>query len=278
MRDRYTPARAPVAAEADAWSTLNYRFEEFQPVSMRVLAVETAHPREIVVEVDRSACGAQPGGPGVHVMDEQARMSLAGRAEAVLHPEMQLDAVAAEPAATAGCERGRLGDFLEAQHTAIEVAKRVLTADRAGQLHVMDHATLLRLPRCQDTRARASASLPSCPTARRLPQGTSSVRQMRTPSTVTLGAWRRQVVTSRRRASGVVAGDGRYRQVDRRPRPRKGPTWVNLTKPAWSDFRACGHDRCPVLCRRHDRCPLRAGQHEWRHDARSRVVRRRHHR
>ena len=39
-----------------------------------------------------------------------------------------------------------------------------------------------------------------------------------------------QVVTSRRRASGVVVGDGRYRQVDRRPRPRKGPTWVNLTK------------------------------------------------
>src|ERR1039458_5510526 len=70
----------------------------------------------------------------------------------------------------------------------------------------------------------------SCPTARRLPQGTPSVRQMRTPSTVTLGAWRRQVVTSRRRASGVVVGDGRYRQVDRRPRPRKGPTWVNLTK------------------------------------------------
>ena len=54
-------------------------------------------------------------------------MSLAGRAEAVLHPEMQLDAVAAEPAATAGCERGRLGDFLEAQHAAVEVAKRVFS-------------------------------------------------------------------------------------------------------------------------------------------------------
>jgi hypothetical protein len=73
-------------------------------------------------------------------------MSLAGRAEVVLDAEMRLDAVAAEPAASAGCKCGRLSDFLKAQHPAVEAAKRVLTAGRARQLHVMDHATLPRLP------------------------------------------------------------------------------------------------------------------------------------
>ncbi|HYZ57417.1 MAG TPA: hypothetical protein VE733_28495 [Streptosporangiaceae bacterium] len=79
-------------------------------------------------------------------MDQQTRMSLAGRAEVVLHTEMQFDAIPAEPAATAGCERRRLSDFLEAKHPAIETTERILTGGRAGQLHVMDHATLPWLP------------------------------------------------------------------------------------------------------------------------------------
>ncbi len=71
---------------------------------MRVLAVEAAHPWEVFIEQDRGACGAKPGGPGVQVLDQQARMRLAGRAEVLFRAEVQLDAMAAEPAAAAGCK------------------------------------------------------------------------------------------------------------------------------------------------------------------------------
>ena len=69
-------------------------FEESQPVAVRVLGVEPAHPREVVVEPDRSAHGAQPASPGIQMADQQARMRLAGRAEVPLHAQVQLDAVA----------------------------------------------------------------------------------------------------------------------------------------------------------------------------------------
>ena len=54
-------------------------------------------------------------------------------------PQVQFDPVAAEPAAATGREHGRLGQFLEAQHPRVKAAQGVLTARRAGQLHVMDH-------------------------------------------------------------------------------------------------------------------------------------------
>src|ERR1700733_9822620 len=103
-----------MSRRASAGSPLVKGLEEFQPIAMRVLTVEAAHPREIFVEENGGACSAKPVGPGVQVMDQQARMILAGGAEVVLHAEVQFDVMAAEPAATAGRERGRLGHFLEA--------------------------------------------------------------------------------------------------------------------------------------------------------------------
>ena len=66
-------------------------------------------------------------------------MRLAGRAEVLLHAQVQLDAMTAEPAAAAGREHGRLGYFGQAEHAAVEVPQCVLAARRAGQLHVVDH-------------------------------------------------------------------------------------------------------------------------------------------
>src|SRR5262249_36271072 len=59
--------------------------------------------------------------------------------EVVLCAQVQLDPVAAEPAAAAGGEHRRLGQFLKAQHPGVKAAQGVLTARRAGQLHVMDN-------------------------------------------------------------------------------------------------------------------------------------------
>ncbi len=138
-------ATALGAADGDVGSALVNGFEEFQPVAERVLGVEAAHPGEAVVEEDGSACAAKPASPGVQAADQQARMRLAGRAEVLLHAKVQLDAMAAEPAAAAGGEHGRLGQFPKAQHPAVEVAQCVLAAGRAGQLHVMDHPGLPQL-------------------------------------------------------------------------------------------------------------------------------------
>ena len=51
-----------------------------------------------------------------------------------LRAEVQLDAMAAEPAAAVGGEHWRLGHFPQVQHPAVEVAQRFLTAGWAGQL------------------------------------------------------------------------------------------------------------------------------------------------
>jgi hypothetical protein len=90
------------------------RFEEFQPVTVRVLAIEATPPREVVIELHGSGSGAKPARPGVQVADQQAGMCSAGRAEVLLHAEVQLDAVAGEPAAAAGGQRGWFSHFLEA--------------------------------------------------------------------------------------------------------------------------------------------------------------------
>src|SRR5262249_26157691 len=123
----------------DVRSALVDGFEEFQPIAMRVLGIKAAHPREAVIEQNGSTGAANPVSPGVQIMDQQAWMCLASRAKVVLHAQVQLDPVATEPAAAPGCEHGRLGQFLQAQHPYVETAQGVLTARRAGQLHVMDH-------------------------------------------------------------------------------------------------------------------------------------------
>src|SRR5215469_11802766 len=112
--------------------------EEFQPVAVWVLAVEAAHAGEVFVEENRGARRAQPAGPVVQIADHQARMRFAGWAEVLLHAEVQLDAVTAEPAATAGSERRRFGHLVKAQHPAVELTQYLLAARRAGQLHMMD--------------------------------------------------------------------------------------------------------------------------------------------
>jgi hypothetical protein len=73
-------------------------------------------------------------------------MRLARGPEALLHAEVELYAVAAEPAAAARGERGRFRDLVQPEHVAIELAERRLAAGRAGHLHMVDHRPLPSLP------------------------------------------------------------------------------------------------------------------------------------
>jgi len=66
-------------------------------------------------------------------------MSLARRPEVGFDAEMDLDAVAAEPAAAPLSEDRRLVDFGQAQHASEECALPIFGAGRTGQLHMVDH-------------------------------------------------------------------------------------------------------------------------------------------
>jgi hypothetical protein len=70
-------------------------FEELEAVAVGVLAVEAAQAGEVVVVGHRVAGRAQPGSPGVEVLDQQAGVRFAGRAEVLLDAEVKLDAVTA---------------------------------------------------------------------------------------------------------------------------------------------------------------------------------------
>jgi len=64
---------------------------------------------------------------------------LARGPEILLDAEMQLDAVAAEPAPVPRGEAGRLVQLVQPEHAAIELAEHGLAARRAGELHMVDH-------------------------------------------------------------------------------------------------------------------------------------------
>src|SRR5205823_3752818 len=86
--------------------------EELEPVPVRVLAVEAAHSREPIIEGHGVPGVPQPPRPGVEPGHEQAGMRLARGPEALLHAEVELYAVAAEPAAAARGQRGRFRDLV----------------------------------------------------------------------------------------------------------------------------------------------------------------------
>src|SRR5437763_1172140 len=62
--------------------------------------------------------------------------------EVFLDAEVQLDAVAAEPAPAARGKTRRLAYLLQPEHAGVELAQRRLAARRAGQLHMVDHGAV----------------------------------------------------------------------------------------------------------------------------------------
>src|SRR5260221_2892836 len=108
------------------------RLKELQAVAVRLFAVEPAHAWEVVIGDDGVARRAQPFRRGIQIRDEQAGMGLAGRAEVLLDAEMQLDAIAAKPAAAAGDERRRLADLRKSENSGVAEAHVVLAGGRVS--------------------------------------------------------------------------------------------------------------------------------------------------
>jgi hypothetical protein len=109
---------------------------------VRVLAVEAAHAGELVIEAHRMPGVPQPACPAVDPGHQEAGMRPARGPEVFLDAEVQLDAVAAEPAPAARGQARRLLYLVQPQHAAVELAERRLAARRAGQLHMVDHGVL----------------------------------------------------------------------------------------------------------------------------------------
>lgn len=71
------------------------------------------------------------------VVDDERGVRLAGRREVLLDADVQLQAGLTEPDATTSQERRRFGHLGKPQHTAIEGPSRLLSADGAGDLYVV---------------------------------------------------------------------------------------------------------------------------------------------
>ncbi|GAB3756208.1 hypothetical protein GCM10028864_38050 [Microlunatus parietis] len=106
---------------------------------MRVVGVEPAEAGQLVVDPDRATGRRQPLRERVQIPDPDRRVGLAGRPEVVLDAEVQFVAGAAEPAAAAGGERGRLRDLGQAEQVGVVRAGGGLGVGRAGEQDVVQH-------------------------------------------------------------------------------------------------------------------------------------------
>jgi hypothetical protein len=74
-----------------------------------------------------------------HAARLEAGVGLASRTEVGFDAEMQLDAVTAKPASTAGGEDRGLGNLGQTEHTLIEVPQGGFASGRTGQLDMVQH-------------------------------------------------------------------------------------------------------------------------------------------
>src|SRR5690606_31015478 len=117
------------------------RREELQAVAVDVLGVEAAQARylPLVCPPHRIAGGLQACRQCIQVGPQQPGVRLAGGPEVLLYAEVQLDAVAGEPAAAPPGQGGWLRLLGQAEDADVEGPRRVLGSGRAGELYVVDH-------------------------------------------------------------------------------------------------------------------------------------------
>lgn len=104
----------------------------------RVLGVEAAVARQVVVPGDVDAVRGEAGGERVDAGDTQARVGLGRGQVAGVDAQVELDASGLEPAAAARGEHRRLGDLGHAERVGVEAAQGVLGPGEGGELDVVD--------------------------------------------------------------------------------------------------------------------------------------------
>src|SRR3954447_18286392 len=83
-------------------------------------------------------CRSEPRGHRSKIPNEDPRMGLPRRPEAVLHTDVDLDPGSPEPHAATGGEDRRLGHLDHAKSADVEITHQSLRAVRRGELHVMN--------------------------------------------------------------------------------------------------------------------------------------------
>src|SRR6185312_2173080 len=96
------------------------RLQHFDPVTKRIVHVDPVVAGQRIVILHGIAEPAQFFREPWQVHDMQCGMRFAGRAKVGLDTEMDLQLAVLKPAATARCERGRLGNFRNSEGIAVE--------------------------------------------------------------------------------------------------------------------------------------------------------------
>jgi len=95
-------------------------------------------PLELLVEDRLHPRGGEPTLDHAKILEQERRVSLAGRGERFLDAEVELHSARAEPAAAPGGDVRRLGDLIEAEDLAVEADRLGLPAGWHGQLDMVE--------------------------------------------------------------------------------------------------------------------------------------------
>lgn len=114
------------------------RFNQLDPVAKWIIHVAPRTTAQRLI-LDNPATGIfEPTDEIDEVADEQSRVRLSGWPEILLHPQMNLEIAALEPAAASLGQVVRLGDLGKAKERAVEVSRRLLTSLRHGELDMIE--------------------------------------------------------------------------------------------------------------------------------------------
>lgn len=96
--------------------------QKLEPVSERIVHIETSIARQEVVGFDFIPSCPQARFELVEISNEDPRMSLAGRLVVLLDTEMEFNPAVPKPGSTPAFQRDRFGQLLASEHVPIERA------------------------------------------------------------------------------------------------------------------------------------------------------------
>jgi len=116
----------------------SWTLEELEPVPPRIVGVEPAHARQLVLPSSLDACRLEPGRELVDVLDAQCGMGLSRRLELRLDPDVQLVRPDLEPRAATRGQRLGLRQLAQSEQLAEETPSLWLAPGGRRNLDVVE--------------------------------------------------------------------------------------------------------------------------------------------
>jgi hypothetical protein len=120
--------------------------DKLKAIAKGVMDVEAVEADDGVISDDFDVVLLEARAQGGHVHDADRGMRFDGRAEVLLHANMQLVHAALQPNATATLQSWRLGQFGHAKHVNVKLSRDSFTAGRRSHLDVIDPKIKVHLP------------------------------------------------------------------------------------------------------------------------------------